>query len=140
MISKKQIALVHVAKHKLGLSETEYRDVLGGVGAASSTKLTARTFEQVMDHFRRLGFTPRPAGASSGKPPRASVKYDSKEKLLGKTAALIADLGLTWGYVDAIARQMFGIDCVKWCSAHQLHKIVAALSYKQRKDKGYVYR
>jgi phage gp16-like protein len=107
------------------MSEVEYRDLLGSVGAASSTELTQAGFKQVMEHFESLGFKKK---KKSGNPPA------SKALLTGKVKALIIAMELTMKYANGIAKRMFGIDQVGWCNADQLRKIVAALMYKKRKS------
>ena len=51
-----QLALIHVAKKELGLSDEDYRAILGQYGVSSSKDLTMAGFEQVMEHMGRLGF------------------------------------------------------------------------------------
>ncbi|MDY6789706.1 MAG: regulatory protein GemA [Thermodesulfobacteriota bacterium] len=131
-ISNKKKALIHVAKAKIGMSETEYRDMLAGVGVASSKELNAAKFNLVIKHFYKLGFKRQKA---KGRRKQAVGPVSSKDRLLGKVDAILADLGLKRGYADAIARNMFGIDAASWCNAHQLHKIVAALMYHQKRNK-----
>lgn len=122
MLNKKQTALIHVARNKTGMSEDDYRALLAGLGVESSRDLTQRQFDAAMRHFEKLGFTPR------RKKPVAS-----KERLLKKIQAQIDAMGLSWNYVHGIAGNMFGISRVQWCSAHQLHSIVAALTYHQKR-------
>ena len=55
-ITKKQIALVHVAKCRLGLDEDAYRDILGQFGVKSSKELTRAQFKELMTVFERMGF------------------------------------------------------------------------------------
>lgn len=55
-IDKSKIALVHVAKNRLGLSEENYRNILKGVGVDSSVDLNESQFKSVMDIFKKLGF------------------------------------------------------------------------------------
>lgn len=62
-----------------------------------------------------------------------------KGRLLKKIEALLAEAGRPWTYAHSMARRMFSIECVQWCKAHQLHKIVAALMYdakRQGRDTG----
>ncbi len=132
MINNKKKALIHVAKAKVGMSEMEYRDMLASVGVTSSKDLNVAKFDVVMEHFKKLGFKSK--RNPSDKTPRQGP-VSSKDRLLGKVDAILADLGLKRGYADAIARNMFGIDMMSWCDAHQLHKIVAALSYHQQRKK-----
>lgn len=135
MINNKKKALIHVAKAKVGMSETEYRDTLAGVGVASSTDLNAATFDLVMKHFEKMGFVSNGKSRKSKNPKTAFQNPKSKDRLLGKIDAIMADMGLQKGYVDAIARNMFGVDVYAWCNAHQLHKIVAALMYHQKRKR-----
>lgn len=67
-ISKKQIALLHVAKAKLGLSDEDYRNCLINVtGKKSSAALSSKGFEALLGHFNRLGFKQMPnAGQALG--------------------------------------------------------------------------
>ena len=132
MISNGKKALVHVAKAKLGLGEAEYLDILAahGKGARSSRDLDQQGFEAVMAHFARLGFVPK---KKFFRPPQ------SKARLMSKICAIRAELKLPESYVDGMTRRMFKgkdgrpIDSHRWLSADQLHKLVAALTYHQRR-------
>ncbi len=127
MLSKKQIALVHVARSKLGLSEPEYRAALESVGVESAKNLDQAGLDALMRHFRSLGFRPRSAS-------RQRRPASSKEALIGKIEAVLADLSLPWCYAEGMARNMFGVDLVEWLTPRQLHKLVAALTYHQRRQ------
>ena len=87
----------------------------------------------VMKHFEKLGFQGRGRRQKAEGRRGKAEPVSSKDRLLGKIDAIMADMGLKKGYVDAIARNMFGVDAYRWCNAHQLHKIVAALSYHQKR-------
>lgn len=50
-----------------------------------------------------------------------------------KIEALLADARRPWAYADAIALHSFGVERVAFCSDEQLRKIVAMLSYDQRR-------
>jgi hypothetical protein len=56
-ISRKQIALIHVAKNQLELSERDYRTILRHIGEAETSKeLDTVGFELVMQYMIALGF------------------------------------------------------------------------------------
>ena len=58
-LNRKQIAVLHVAKAKLGISEAEYRAALVQIaGLESSTELDRGGFEALMGFFEYLGFEP----------------------------------------------------------------------------------
>lgn len=128
-ISNKQKALLHVAKAKLGMSDMEYLAMLDRVGCQSSRDLTQGKFKVILKHLETLGFVPK----TKFKAPCAK----SKELLTGKINAILNDLGYPWGYVEKMVKTMFGLDAVRFCTAQQLHKVVAALTYHQRRRNGY---
>lgn len=56
-VTKKQIALLHVAKRDLGLNDEDYRAILARFGhCESSADLDMQGFEYVMKYFTALGF------------------------------------------------------------------------------------
>jgi phage gp16-like protein len=128
MITNKQKALIHIAKQKVGMSDEEYRDLLGGFGVTSSKDLTHGKFDSLMTHFKGLGFRQAP-----GKPYKQLHPIGSKKRLLYKIEAQITEMNLSWKYVDGMAKKMFGVDRMIWCVPQQLHKIVAALNYHQKR-------
>lgn len=58
LISKGQLALVHVAKKELNLKDDDYRGILKvhGGGVESAKNLTPTAFERLMKYFGVLGF------------------------------------------------------------------------------------
>jgi hypothetical protein len=66
-LSPAKIALVHVAKKRLGLDDADYRTILLRVaGVDSARDLTEATFRQLMDVLSQLGFTSDKAAANFG--------------------------------------------------------------------------
>lgn len=127
MLTRKQLSIVHVAKARTGMSDEDYRALLSRFDVETSKDLTVPQFSEMMAHFEGLGFRP----ATSFK--RA---VGSRERLSEKVKAIMADMGLKDAYVDGMARRMFKVDAWRWLSAQQLHKLVAALTYHQRRRDG----
>jgi phage gp16-like protein len=46
---------------------------------------------------------------------------------------MLAESGKSWNYAHGIAKRMFKVHRVEWLRADQLHKLVAALGYSQRR-------
>ena len=149
-ISKKQVALIHVAKAQLGLSDEVYREMLGSVGVLSSLQLTGPQFNELMNRMEAGGFRVTGGQPEGGKARSESWKRVHKsavksgmhrqppqetEAMIRKIAAILADLGLGWGYADGMARRMFGIDRLTWCDAGQTHKVLQALCVHQQRAK-----
>ena len=54
MMDRKKLAVVHIVKNELGLSETKYRDILRRVAGVSSAKdLTEEKFRKLMRYLVR---------------------------------------------------------------------------------------
>ncbi|MGS4946972.1 regulatory protein GemA [Meridianimarinicoccus sp. RP-17] len=70
-LSTKQLALIHVAKAKLGITEDQYRACLVQIaGVESSKDLDRGGFEALMGFFEYMGFKPlNPRGAVYGDRP-----------------------------------------------------------------------
>lgn len=128
-INKKQISLFHVAKTKTGMSDDEKAALLNGFGVTSCKDLKINQFNQVMKHFELMGF----------KSNARFKKKGSKGLLLDKVKAIKLDMGLTENYINGTCRKMFKnsdgepIEQYRWLTAKQLHKLVAALSYHQKR-------
>ncbi|MAS94371.1 MAG: GemA protein [Verrucomicrobiales bacterium] len=75
-ISRNQIALLHVAKAKLGLSDAEYRTALVHLaGVTTSTELDTSGFEAVLGFFQYMGFAPLSARGANYGPRRGMASF-----------------------------------------------------------------
>jgi phage gp16-like protein len=136
MLTNKQKALIHVAKQRLGMTEPEYRALLSSYGAESCTQLRQGQFDSLMRRLGELGFTAQGFRKKTRRIKRAAKPASvpkSRELLRAKVRERMAELGLRDGYVDAMARHMFGVDAWAWLDAEGLYKLVAALTYHQRR-------
>ncbi len=67
-LTRKQTALLHVAKARLGMDDAAYREILRQeAGVDSSTRLDADGFEAVLARFQALGFEPPARAAGFGR-------------------------------------------------------------------------
>ncbi|MDX1464101.1 MAG: regulatory protein GemA [Halomonas sp.] len=134
MISKGKLAQIHIAKAQLGLGDDEYRAILARTAGVSSAKqLTNRNVGNVLAEFRRLGWQPKPAKKAGRKPPRPPA---TRQVVMGKVEALLADAGRPWAYADGMARHMFRVERVDWLDDAQLHKLMQALIIDNKRHGG----
>lgn len=134
MISKGKLAQIHIAKQQLGLSDDEYRAILARTaGVSSSKQLTNRNVGNVLDEFRRLGFVPKPAKKAGRKAPRPPA---TRQVVMSKVEALLADAGRSWAYADGMARHMFQVERVDWLDDDQLQRLMQALIIDARRHGG----
>jgi phage gp16-like protein len=135
----RDLARIHLAKKELGLDDEAYRALLKAeTGASSSADLDSRGRWKVLMAFSRLGWKGGvAAGADPGKAARKvgrpAPQGGSKEALLAKVEALLTDAGRGWPYANGMAKHMFKVDLVQWCTEDQLRRLVAALVYDQKR-------
>ena len=56
-LDRKKLALIHIIKKDLGLSDDQYRDILfQAVGVRSAKDLTEKSFYKLMKHFVRSSY------------------------------------------------------------------------------------
>jgi len=132
-INRAQLALVHVAKAQLALSEEEYRGLLGRFGVQSSKDLTQEQLEDLLEHFRACGFRQRYKPKVTGAP-EIRRQARARQAHLGLIETTLAALGMPWAYAEGIAYKMFGVRRLQWLTCEQLGKVEAALVYKGRRQ------
>lgn len=63
MIDNKKLALIHIVKKELGLSDGEYRSILHrAAGVRSAKELDDEKFQKLLNYFARSGYYRRDAG------------------------------------------------------------------------------
>lgn len=133
---KRQIAAIHVLKAKARLDDETYRAMLMVVGGSSSSStLSAIGRLRVLDHLRQLVDGPgAPAGSRSypGRPHNTDIT-----PLLTKIEALLTDGGKPWNYGLAICRRVAKKNRFEFCTEDELRKVVAALSYDQKRRRNH---
>lgn len=125
MTHNNNLAKIHIARQQLGLDDSDYRGILKRVaGVTSARQLSDRQAEAVLGEFKRLGWQPRPAKKQGRARPRPAL---SRQNMINKIEALLAEAGRPWGYADATAERMFAIKRVEWLTDAQVKKLMQAL-------------
>ncbi|MCM0757367.1 regulatory protein GemA [Sporomusa sphaeroides DSM 2875] len=114
-VNNSQLALIHVAKKELGLTDEDYRNILELYGGVTSAKfLTLEGFERVMAHLTRLGFRIKPTATKEGKGHKQAVyrasdtlRADPAEKKTPAQEAMLNHYFTTLGWTEAERRQGF---------------------------------
>lgn len=118
------LAKIHIAKSQLGMVDADYRAMLQRVAQVdSASKLDRAGQDKVLAEMVRLGFQPVKT-SRKGKRPNPPA---SREALISKIEAQLAEAGKNWGYADGIGKRMFGIEKCDWLNATQLQGVIAAL-------------
>lgn len=132
----RDLAIIHIAKKQLGLSEDDYRAMLQSYGGASSSaKLDHAGRQRVLAYLDGIGFKPK-ASTTTKRPARPIPSADALPLVRRIRAQLISLERKPDSYADGIAKQMFGADApefFEWCHPRDLEKISQALTYQQNR-------
>lgn len=120
------LAQIHIAKAQLGLDDDTYRAMLWGVARVkSAAELDHAGRAKVLAHLKASGWKDKRAGRPRPAPDRAQQ--------VSKVEALLAEAGRPWDYAHAMAKRMFGIERVDFCTPDHLQRLIAALVYDQKR-------
>lgn len=121
----RQIAVVHVAKKQLGLSEEVYRAVLVRIGGVESAADLDRTgFEAVMAYFTACGFRSSWTQRTFGRRPGMATP---------KQVDLIRDLWNQWSdgkdehELNNWLEHSYGVSALRFCDGPTTAKAIAGL-------------
>lgn len=134
----RQLAAIHViAQKQLRLDRETYVGLLQRVGGVStSADLDERGRVRVLKELRRLtGEGERQMSNAVALPDAPQNVRDEIASMVGKVAAILADIGKPWSYAHGTARNMFKVQRVEWLRADQLHRLVAALQISANRRK-----
>lgn len=129
-LRRRELAKIHCLKRDLGLPDDAYRALLlelAGVSSAADLDLRGRRL--VLDRLARdarqhtRGHAGRPHNLASANAPAE----------LRKVGALLADSKRPWSYADGIAKRMYEVERLAWCTAEQLRGVIAALTVDARR-------
>jgi phage gp16-like protein len=129
------LAKIHIAKKDLGMSEEDYRAMLWTVGRVkSSAQLDDAGRRQLLAHLSKLGWAPKP-----GKPKVLQLHErvtEQKRRLAWRIEQwlAVAEPAREESYADGMARKMFHVERVTFCTVDQLHRIVAALEIDGKRN------
>ena len=133
-----ELARIHIAKKQLGLDDATYRDMLWSIARVRSAgDLDFAGRKRVIEHLRSCGFkstasrlTPNASRSDWGWVNRAAGE---RQPLLRKIAVMLRDTDREKEYVDAMAKRMCHVERIEFCTPAQLHDIVSALIYDQKR-------
>ncbi|CAG9412267.1 MULTISPECIES: gp16 family protein [Providencia] len=122
--AKKLVGVIKAAQHYLQIDDETYRSILGRLtGKRSSTTLSLKELELVRDYFHEQGY-PRKTAKKYGRRPRVPL---TRETMLKKIEALLADAGRPWEYAEAMGKHMFKREKIEWLTFDELSNLMKAL-------------
>jgi len=133
----RDLARIHILKGQLRLDDDTYRDMLFTLARVRSAKdLDAGGRAAVLGHLQDLAGRAERRRDYPGRP--HNIESGERGPMLRKIEALLADARRPWEYAQGMARRMFHVDQLEFCSPEQLHKLVAALVIDAKRRAGKV--
>ena len=132
----RELARIHILAKEIGLDRGEYEDLLFALGRTrTAAALGDAGRRQVLDHLAKLArkiAVKEPAKAAMTHGVKPDVPAD-RQGQIGKIEALLADARRPWNYAESMAKRICKVDSLRFCTAAQLGKIIAALMYDQKR-------
>lgn len=126
-LSREQIALIHVAKDRVGMDEDDYRAVLRRVGGVeSSRQLDAAGFTAVMKVFERCGFQSDAARKAFGN--RTGMASAGQVQLIRKLWQEFAGAEAADKSLGVWLDRKFKVSSIRFVTAAAAPKVIAALT------------
>jgi hypothetical protein len=115
MLDHKKLAVIHIVKKELGLSDQEYRDALEAItGVRSAKELDEPGFRKLMRHFAKSRHY------------RVNAKgMTFRQQLFIKH--LVADLGWDEGHFRNFLRKYYRREELAACSRQEASKVIESL-------------
>lgn len=149
MLSREMTAKIKIATKELKIDDGQYRQMLQDrYGVDSCTKMTPANAWDLLAHFKKLGWTPRPPKEAEQPAPPAGRRpqpREGNEAMVAKIAAMLKNAGrlgqgaARLAYADGIARHMFfegdlNVQVwVEWLERWQLVKVIQALEFDAKR-------
>ncbi|MGX2968781.1 gp16 family protein [Ursidibacter arcticus] len=129
---QQMIQKIHIGKSELGMDKNAYvAFLLNTVDKHSCSVMSDAELMIVLRAMQAKGFVVK--SKKHGKRPTASLYNPSRQQLMNKIEAFLAEGKKPWNYVHAICKRSFGIDRLQWCTDEQLHKVVQMLAVMARR-------
>lgn len=122
--AKKMIGAIKAGQAFLGWDDATYRATLNRLtGKTSATRCSLDELQTVKEYMHTAGF-PR----QSRKHGRRPSVPKTREAMLSKVEAQLADVGRPWSYAEGMAKRMFKRERVDWLTTEELTKLMQALA------------
>jgi len=117
------LALVHIAKKQLGLSDDEYREILGHWGASSAGALGVFELEDLVKYFESVGFKRKPCPEKK--------KQGQAGALRARIRETAAELENGEARLAGLVKSVCKVERLEWCrdlgTLRRLLKIIGTL-------------
>jgi hypothetical protein len=127
----KLLALVHIAKEEIPLSDDEYRDVIAYWGVGSSADMSVPELEELVKYFESLGFKKKVADPRDPGPGAGQIKA-LQERVREEAWKLNNGEERLKGLVKKIAKEDDLRSCRNVKKLKQLLKVIRLLQNREK--------
>lgn len=132
--AKGLIGAIKAGQAFLGMDDDTYRQMIARVtdGKTSCRQCSLDELQRVREYLHQQGF-PRKS-ARHGRRPKVAR---SREAILAKIEALLAEAKRPWNYAEGLAAHMYQQHVLEWLTVEQLSAVMKALiiDAKRRKNR-----
>ncbi len=120
----KYIQLIHIARSKLGLSDSDYRAVLdGATGKSSCTGMTEKELREALKALKTLGFTVKKMPVKEGDVGAANLEQIEYIKGMWEVCARIK----TEKALNTFIKRLTGVEHLRFLDVKSARKVILAL-------------
>lgn len=133
-INEGKVRLIHVARRQLGLTEEDYRSILGLYGGVKrSAELDGPGFTAVMARFEQLGF--RSTSPRRPLPARVGMASQGQSSLIRQLWAESTDDEGTEAGLGKWLEKVFKVSSIRFVTAELAPKVISGLRSMKTKRK-----
>ena len=128
------LALVHIAKKELGLTDDEYHACITALGAGSAGALSIPELERLMKHFKKMGFVKKPAIKG---PKRWKFDQGQVTALQDRIRSTVQDMENGEARMTGLVKAKCGVDDLRFCrDVKKLKQVLRILTLIKEQGKG----
>jgi len=127
------LALVHIAKKDLGLTDDEYHACVTALGAGSAGALSIPELERLMKHFKKMGFVKKPAAKGSK---RWKFNQGQVTALQDRIRSVAKDMENGEARMTGLVKAKCDVDDLRFCrDVRKLKQVLRILTLIKEKEK-----
>lgn len=131
-LARREIQLIHVARQKVGMDDETYRNLLmDRFGADSSKNLDWKQREQLLKHFKTLGFKVQSKKAGKKNIASRPLADDPESKKIRFLWLLLHELGAvknpSEAALAAYVKRIAKVDALQWLNGDQATTMIETL-------------
>lgn len=132
------LALVHIAKKELGLTDDEYHACVTALGAGSAGALSIPELERLMKHFKKMGFVKGQRSAVGGQRSEGKSEVGSQVTALqDRIRSIVQDMENGEARMTGLIKAKCGVEDLRFCrDVKKLKQVLRVMTLIKGKGKG----